>query len=393
MAIEFNCPYCTATVRVGDNAAGRMGKCPKCQTRILVPRPAAPPPPSVDIPQTIDLPPELPGADAFAPPAAEQFPVFPAAAPQPVADLTEPPPLGVLPNPTAPSARPSALARKVRRRAGSRNWMRRLVPIGFGLILLALGGWFAVQMLLAERLEGELNAEHLETFEVPPVLIGRELFDLHPKHLDPLLEHLAADPLPLTSSRMDVQFRGSEKGVTISLSRGKETEWYRVDVRSNPVLGKYYQRESVALDEPRMKQVARAADEFIHDYQAVRAKEADITKVTPYRDSLGLNALVRGFGYHVMVASGQTLYPCVHEDADGGLFFLLPKGLKQFTLQGKQLARGETPFPGKYTVTVRSGKPAAPSPTSPPASKPEPDSDEPEREPTGEKQKAMTPEE
>lgn len=272
--------------------------------------------------------------------------------------------------------------------------MRRLVPIGFGLILLAMGGWFAVQMLLAERLEGELNAEHLETFEVPPVLIARELFDMHQKHLEPLLEHLAADPLPLTSSRMDVQFRGSEKGITIALSRGKETEWYRVDVRSNPVLGGYYQRESVALDGPRMKQVARAADRFIHDYKAVRAKEADITSVTPYRDSLGLNALVRGFGYHVVAVTGQTVHPCVYEDADGGLYFLLPEGLKQFTLQGKRLQNGETPFSGKFVVTVRSQPVVKPDPETPDKAPAEKPTDEPAPATDGAMQKkSMTPEE
>lgn len=350
MAIEFNCPYCTATVRVGDNAAGRMGKCPKCQTRILVPRPTAPPPPAIEIPQPIEPPAT---AGGFAPAFEEPPPVFPGAAPVPTADLTEPPPLGVLPMPTAASAKPSPLARKVRRRAGSNAWMRRLIPIGFGLVLLGLGGWYAVGLLLADRLEGDLNAEHVQVFEVPPVLIARDQFDLHEKHLNPLLEHLAADPLPLTSSRMQVQFRGSEKGITISLSRGNESQWYRVDVRSNPALGRYYQQESVALDGPRMKQVAKAADGFIHDYKAVRAKESDIGKVTPYRDSLGLTALVRGFGYHVVAITGQTMHPCVYEDADGGLYFLLPKGLKQFALQGKRFPNGETPFPGKFTVKVQ----------------------------------------
>ena len=40
MAIEFDCPYCTAAIRVNDTAAGKRGACPKCGTSLIVPRPA-----------------------------------------------------------------------------------------------------------------------------------------------------------------------------------------------------------------------------------------------------------------------------------------------------------------------------------------------------------------
>ena len=39
MAIEFDCPYCTAAIRIGDQAAGKQGACPKCGTTLVVPRP------------------------------------------------------------------------------------------------------------------------------------------------------------------------------------------------------------------------------------------------------------------------------------------------------------------------------------------------------------------
>ena len=37
MAIEFNCPYCTAAIRVPDAYAGKQGRCPKCDTKLLIP--------------------------------------------------------------------------------------------------------------------------------------------------------------------------------------------------------------------------------------------------------------------------------------------------------------------------------------------------------------------
>ena len=35
--IQLTCPHCQAVLKVSDDKAGRMGKCPKCQARITVP--------------------------------------------------------------------------------------------------------------------------------------------------------------------------------------------------------------------------------------------------------------------------------------------------------------------------------------------------------------------
>jgi hypothetical protein len=37
MAIQFNCPYCTAPIKVPDSSSGKIGRCPKCETRLRVP--------------------------------------------------------------------------------------------------------------------------------------------------------------------------------------------------------------------------------------------------------------------------------------------------------------------------------------------------------------------
>ncbi|MCG3125350.1 MAG: hypothetical protein CHACPFDD_00168 [Phycisphaerae bacterium] len=39
MAIEFHCPYCSATVRAGDEYAGKRGKCPHCHQSVYIPTP------------------------------------------------------------------------------------------------------------------------------------------------------------------------------------------------------------------------------------------------------------------------------------------------------------------------------------------------------------------
>ena len=84
MAIEFDCPYCTATIRVPDAYGGKQGRCPKCDTRLLVPlvvRPGSTTVPDASSsPITANQSPAIPGAlpqtDIFAVPAPPTSPML-----------------------------------------------------------------------------------------------------------------------------------------------------------------------------------------------------------------------------------------------------------------------------------------------------------------------------
>jgi hypothetical protein len=56
MAIEFGCTSCRQLVRVGDNAAGKKGKCPHCGTILQIPGPAPSPGPAPAASPTISFP-------------------------------------------------------------------------------------------------------------------------------------------------------------------------------------------------------------------------------------------------------------------------------------------------------------------------------------------------
>ena len=40
MTISFNCEFCGKKINAPDSAAGKSGKCPACQNKVLVPAPA-----------------------------------------------------------------------------------------------------------------------------------------------------------------------------------------------------------------------------------------------------------------------------------------------------------------------------------------------------------------
>jgi hypothetical protein len=331
MAIEFRCPYCAAPIRVGDDAAGKPGRCPRCATRLTVPQPvmrpvvpaASAPPPEVEI-----LPEPILAS------APEIAPVMP----------------GELPNP-AVSVSASPLVRRVkRRRRRSAAWV---IPLLCGLALFGGMGWYVWQHVLPKPLAGELVAEVFDDAEIPPVLVSLDHSRLPMRQRTPLLEALEAEPVPLLSDLMQVQIRGAKSGLSISIAPGPKTVWYRIDPSRHPGLAEYRMAHAMELDRPRQAEVDQAAEEFLERFAEVRDGKSPETSVTSFRDRLALNALVRGLGYHVTATVGPRQYPCVAETDDGHLYFLLPPGLQQFELTGRKHADGPARFSGHFTVKVQ----------------------------------------
>src|SRR5262245_21625280 len=68
MAIEFDCPACGGTLRVGDDTAGQVVRCGGCMTMLRVPDAATPPTPP---------PPTFPTAASPYPPEGKPLPPRP----------------------------------------------------------------------------------------------------------------------------------------------------------------------------------------------------------------------------------------------------------------------------------------------------------------------------
>ena len=192
MAIEFSCPFCKAIIRVPDNAGGGKGRCPKCATRISVPKTSTVKP--ADVPQSNAEPFVLSAAEG--PPWSEPKPRLPtnlpaAATVAPVvvefdpAELTRPR-LGELPvDRTATTG--AVVTRLKKRNSGNQSW---IVGGIIGLGLLALAGYFGFSVLLTEKLSGELIAGTAATLDLPPTLIDKNQFKLPPADVSALLETL-----------------------------------------------------------------------------------------------------------------------------------------------------------------------------------------------------------
>lgn len=360
MAIEFNCPNCAAMIRVPDNAGGGKGKCPRCTKRITVPKkstkavPKPPPEPSPELDGLFAAPEPEVTAHVPSDPSAVVFeeaePEFDPAAP---VDFTEAPAhkLGELPvvDPVRAQIRPGSLASKLKAKNSGVNWA---VPAIFVVILCGIGGWFGWQQFQAEHLSGELTAESAPRLDLPYLEIPGSTFRQSPDEIKKVLERLEASPVKIPSMLMQILISANKHSMTVKVNVGQQTSFYRVDTNGDAPLAKYRKAHSKELEQLRTSEIEQSASEFVDEYQKVKEKKVTANTLNEYRNSLALPTLVRGLGHQVVAVHGPTMYYCVYEDNDGGLYFLLPPGLQSFEITGRKSKDGKVIFPGTYVVKV-----------------------------------------
>jgi hypothetical protein len=372
MSIQFNCPYCTAPIKVADDAAGKIGKCPKCETKLRVPQPAEP------------IPPPL----AANPDPVSPFAVAPLETPGPAAG-TDWPALAAPPAASAPSAFPAAAiagemsyARTVRRRRQN-SWAALLAPLLLGGILVAVAGgywWYS-----RDTMTGPLTGERLP---LDTTLQGKLRADLAGASRDAYLavvQGLRISPAVVKSELLQVEFHGGTQGLQTLLSAGPKAELVRVPVRQNKLVDQLNEQHAAELNAARDAEMAEAAARFIADWQNATNDGMMLGNTLEFRDSLGLNSLRGGLGYHSAALVGNKYYPCVHEDEEGRLYFAVPRGTTSFVVTERLLEGQDSVFPGEYRFDITVVDPA---PVSEPA---EPEAVEPPDE-TAPVEDAGTPE-
>lgn len=350
MAIEFSCPYCTVAVRVPDSAAGKMGKCPKCATRLLVPNPARP---STETPSPVQ-----PTAASVAEP--EPSP------PDPTPDPGEIVGLGQFPVMNAARPVPTAsVASRVRRRQ-RKNRLVWVIPV---MALLAFAGvviWWTSPFATRLPMRGALIAvplpsNELFSTEIPASRFGED------EAAKTLLDRLTSEPVSLRSGLMRVEFRGGPKGVTVFVEAGTEAGLFRVDLSGEVAIQRYLESHRATLEQARSSIETAAAEEF---REAILNGDESSRDLSRFRDRLGLTALQGGFGHRIMAAVDSTLFPCVYQEAERSVVFALPVGTPQFRIVGRlddDDAKTNL-IDIDYEVVAVSPKPVAPQSEAPPES-------------------------
>ncbi|MCA9062167.1 MAG: hypothetical protein KDA96_03890 [Planctomycetaceae bacterium] len=373
MAIEFQCPYCTATIRVADQYAGRKGQCPKCQTKLLVPTlpgqtsdlaNGAPSPsesaastsqaetmPEIDRTTVTSVP-----IDPTAATASQSLPVsdlFPGGVPGGSAESPIPP---VIPSTTASVAR--VLKKRNRRSRSRRIWVMVIPAISFLALLGFLG--YTISNTLPE-VGGNLEGRRMRSPTAMTVLVPWSDTGLSPDDQSALQEDLTQSPEVFASDQVSCRITADKGGLVVEFEPGADHSWIVIQPLSDRATAVWEKQHKAELNIARLGELDVAVQDYAADKVALLKGERRKIDATRYRNKLAVNAHCNAMGFAVQAQVGNRLYPCVHQDDLGQLYFSLPSNTIEFHVQGRTGEGGNRLFPGEFLVTVSADSPADPS--------------------------------
>ncbi len=344
MAIQFNCPYCTAAIRVPDAYSGKQGSCPKCRTKLIVP--------------TVVPPSAPPAAEAQPAPAAAPVPPAPPSSPaassSPAGSANEIPPL-------APDVAPPTVAisrRRKRRRKRASKLYSIVIPVV--CFLTFFGIVIAVMLMRPQDLKGVLTGSVAQNMQIPSVTVPLASLQLTDDDQTEAMQAFEDSPEAFVSSQMTCRIRLDGKSLVVDVAAGKEFQWFAVNPNSSINLRDWIRDHVSTANTQRLNRIAETGTALCKDKILKASGSRVVFDAATYRDGFGLNAHVDAFGFVVEAATGNRVSPCAHEDSKGTLYFALPRGTTSFVLRGRSQDGGKPMFPGEYTVQVSTAANAAP---------------------------------
>lgn len=359
MAILFSCPYCTASVKVPDSASGKLGACPKCGTKIRIPVVAIPPPTPIVAPSPVlpVAPQVAPGLDlgfldpqaAIAPPAPPPRPATPAD-PFDFSSSTA----------AAPAYSPSASRKKT---AAPRKPMGSGPLFVVGLALLALAGagiWTYVQSLPVY--EGTVAGMRIPSGQAIAVTVPWSTIEVPPQTQLPVIEYFKQHKTALTNNLLKIDIGASPQGLIVRFETTAESMLVSVDPQLVPDIKTLIIQNKAAWDESRKRELTLSAQELCDIVAKAQAAGTRMENVSNYRDTVALNALVRGLGRHCVAVANKVNHPCVFEDELGQLFFVVHHQATDILVVEKSGEGRAQVLPAEFRIYARIPSTAAATP-------------------------------
>ncbi|HIF01539.1 MAG TPA: hypothetical protein EYG03_31245 [Planctomycetes bacterium] len=345
MAIEFHCPYCTASIRVPDTFAGKSGSCPKCATKLLVPTvgPAASQPvdhSAPDLPQQAAAAPVL-GSDL--PPIEDNRSATPVSVGDP----------GVLDVPILNTGSRPSVTRSLRKKHHRRK-SQRIFAVAIPLVcfLLFFGVLGALFLVTEPELKGTLIGSVAGKIEIPSVTVSLATLGLTEEEKAQVRSAFENAPEAFVSTQMTCRVRLDTSGLVTDIRAGEGFSWFLVNPATNVNLSKWINIHRIAINKQRLQRLAQNGADLCRDKVAKAAGTPVVFDAQRFRDGFGLTAHVNAFGYVVEAMTEQRITPCVHEDANGTLYFALPENTTMFILRGRQIEGHPPLFSGEYSVSI-----------------------------------------
>lgn len=385
MAIEFDCPRCSATIRVPDAYSGRQGRCPQCNERLLVPLVAVPEAAQQiamlpTAPLTAQTPAAAPGAAFAVPQSAVPGAAVPQVPPESVLQVATTGPVAAVPSGAGPiaagpataglggisGAPPVATPRRGRgrslrfnRRRPSRALVIGIPVIGF-LLLLAI---LALTIPGGPELQGELAGRLLAEKSLPRTVVPWSDTGVSAEQQQVLLAALSENPETFSSELLVCRVLGTAAGLEIQLTAATGARWCAVNLHEagQKALALWLKQQRVRVGEQRRSEMTRTLSAWCQDKLRQLGGESIAIDAAAARDNGVLNATVDNLGYSVQARAGKRLVRAAAEDDAGWLYFCVPADTQTLVVEGRSHGTPELLFPGRYDVTLEASAAAAPA--------------------------------
>ena len=314
---------------------GKIGRCPRCDTRIRVPTPQIPdsePPaaPSsaytqIQIEATQEVPTEFPSLN------------------RPTSKPGELPQIPISDDPV------TAKYLKRSRRKRSFNVTSWIAPLLCGGLLIMIGLIYYLSTLPSYITQA--TAQRMDPHRSIHVTISPNDYRLDEETFSKIVEEFRERPGIVRSNLVNLTFQADAGGLGVSLSPGPDADLVQVLTLENPDIKEYYINHADELDEARLAEIKRGLISLCNDW--ANAPEDRKNETLPeYRSTVVYNAFVKGLGRLCHAVVDGNAYPCVHENSKGEFYFLVPTGCESFTIR----ERGELPeapfFPSEFKILV-----------------------------------------
>lgn len=394
MAIEFDCPRCSATIRVPDAYSGRQGRCPQCNERLLVPLVAVPdvsqqqpaplqpaflhpagtsaPSASVSTPVAGGVVEMMPAAAVASATAAQANPAVAAvlgAGQVPVSNAVPPVAVGsgfsgIPLAHAAPAARPSKTrSSRYNRRRPSRSLVIGIPVIGF-LLLLAI---LALTIQTGPEMQGVIKGRILAEKSLPRTVVPWSDTGVSNDQQQLLQAALAENPETFSSELLVCRLLGTPTGLEIQLTAATGARWCAVNPHDagQKALAVWLKQQRVRLGELRRTEMNQTLSAWCQDKVRQINGEQIAIDAAMARDNGVLNATVDSLGYSVQARAGKRLVRAAAEDDAGWIYFCVPGDTESLVVEGRSHGDSGLLFPGRYEVTLEApaavGTPAGPA--------------------------------
>lgn len=238
------------------------------------------------------------------------------------------------------------------------NILGLLIPLVCVAILAAVAAWLLHKP--EPKLEGTLAGERIADVEFGPMIVDNRYLGKPKRAAHDAFNSLETAPLRAISQLLVLEFAATPAAINVSIRAADGCEFYRVDPRSDRRLAKYIDKEKERMTAALEQELKQSVPEFVKVIEKRPEGARDVPGLAEFRNSVGLASFVQGFGFHVQAVIDKQVYPCVHEDDEGRLYFSFPVDTQEFELVGRgdagKPSKENPPFPGHYKISI-SGKP------------------------------------